>query len=50
MIRDLRRFDPGGVYVGVGTSTARFKILLMTKVSGDALVWIKKKPLRSTFK
>jgi hypothetical protein len=49
-ICDFRQFDRRGVYVGVGSSTSRFKILLMAKILGDTLVWIKKKPPRSTFK
>ncbi len=50
MIRDFHWFDHRGVYVGVGSSTSRFKILLTTKMSGDAFVWIKKKPPKSLFK
>ncbi len=50
MISNFCRFDRRGVYVGVGSSTSRFKILLTAKISGDALDWIKKKYLKSTFK
>ena len=47
---DFRWFDRGGVYVGVESSTSRFKVLLTAKISGDALDWIKKKPPKSMFK
>ncbi len=50
MIRNFHRFDRGGVYVGVRSSTSRFKILLTAKILGNALDWIKKKPPKSTFK
>ncbi len=50
MIRDFRRSNRGGVYVGVGRRSTRLKILLTAKISGDALNWIKRKPPRSMFK
>ncbi len=39
-----------GVYVGVKSSTSRFKILLMVKISGNSLDWIKRLPPKCTFK
>ncbi len=45
MIRKSHWFDHGGLYVGVKSSTSRFK-----KISGDALDWIKRSPPKSTFK
>ncbi len=50
MIRNFCWFDRGGVYVGVKSSTSRFKILLTAKISGDALDWTKRLPSKSTFK
>ncbi len=50
MIHNFRRFDCGGVYVGVKSSTSRFKILLTAKILGDVLDWIKKSPPKSKFK
>jgi hypothetical protein len=50
LIRDFRRSDSRGVYVGVGSRSTRSKILLTAKISGDALDWIRRKPPRSTFK
>jgi hypothetical protein len=40
----------GGVYVGVKSSTLRFEISLTAKISGNTLDWIKRLPLKSTFK
>ena len=50
LIHNFRRFDCGGVYVGVKSSTSRFKILLTAKILGDVLDWIKKSPPKSKFK
>ena len=50
MIPNIRQFNRRGVYVGVKPRASRFKILLMAKILGDALDWIKRKPPRSLFK
>ena len=49
-IRVFSRFDHGGIYVGVRSSTSRFKISFTARISGNALDWIKRKPPKSTFK
>ncbi len=49
-IRDFRQSDCRSIYIGVGSRLTRYKILLTAKISGNALVWIKKKPPKSTFK
>jgi hypothetical protein len=53
-IRDFRRSNRRGIYVGVSPRSTRVKtrvkILLTAKIAGDALAWIKKRPPRSTFK
>ncbi len=49
-IQDFCRSNRGGVYVGVGQGSTRFKISLTAKILGDALAWIKRKPPRSKFK
>ena len=50
LIRDFRRSNRRGIYVGVGSRSTRFNILLTARISGNALDWIKRKPPRSTFK
>ena len=50
MIHNLLRLDRGGVYVGVKPRAIRIKILLKAKILDNALDWIKRLPLKSTFK
>jgi hypothetical protein len=50
LIHNFRRFDCGGVYVGVKPRATRIKILLMAKISGGALDWIKRSSPKSMFK